>query len=243
MQEVSNGVNNKKEWYKKGKVAAIVVAAGKSERLKTKVRKPFVVLEKEPILAWTLRNIESSDIVDQVILVVHPEDIVRASALIKKAGLKKVNNMVPGGARRIDSVRSGLAGLSGDIDYVIVHDGCRPFVDKKMISSVLEAAYVFGAAIAAVPVKPTIKEVEKGDFVTATLSRELLIEVQTPQAFKRDILIRAYEKAFAEGVDATDDSALVEALGVRVKVVKGSYGNIKITTPEDLKYAKALIEL
>lgn len=226
-----------------GKVAAIVAAAGKGERLKSKVRKPFVVLGREPILIWTLRTFESCAQIGEVILVVNQVDLAKARSAINKAGIKKVKKIVAGGKRRLDSVRNGLAEVGEDVDYVIVHDGCRPFIDRKIISSALEEAAVFGAAIPCVAVKPTIKEVEKGNFVAATLDRQSLVEVQTPQAFKREILIRAYEKALAEGIDATDDSALVERLGIKVKVVEGSYRNIKITTAEDLKYAKALIEL
>ncbi len=222
-------------------VAAIVAAAGKGERLGPKVNKAFAMLGKEPILSYTLKALEASGAVNEVILVVNQEDLAKARLLVGRVKLKKVNKIVAGGKRRIDSVKIGLAGLAEETDYVIVHDGCRPFINNKMISSVLEAAEVFGAAITAVPVKPTIKQIEKGNFVYATLKRDTLVDVQTPQAFKKEILLRAYEKAFAESADATDDAALVERLGIKVKVVDGSYRNIKITTPEDLKYAKLLI--
>lgn len=224
------------------KVAAIVPAAGKGERLGSKIHKPFVVIGKEPILAHTLAALDDSDYIDEVILVINESDLAKARSLIKKDKLKKIKKITLGGKRRMDSVRSGLSEVSEDVDYVIVHDGVRPFLDNKMISSVLEGAKTFGAAITCVPVKPTVKEIEKGDFVTATLNRESLVEVQTPQAFKKDILIRAYKKAFDDAVDATDDSVLVERLGIKVKAVKGSYKNIKITTVEDLRYARTLIE-
>lgn len=226
------------------KVAAIVAAAGKGERLKSKVHKPFVVLGKEPILLHALRVLDNSNRIGEIIVAAHQVDIPKARLLLKKARLKKFKDIVAGGKRRMDSVKNGLAAISEDVDYVIIHDGCRPFIDNKMISSVLDAAEIFGAAIVGVPVKPTIKEVEKGNFVAATLKREALVDVQTPQAFRKDILLRAYDRAFAEGVagaDATDDAALVERLGIKVKVVDGSYRNIKITTPEDLRYAKMLM--
>lgn len=223
------------------KVAAIVAAAGKGERLKSKVHKPFVALGKDPILLHTLRALDNSNLIGEIIVVAHQADLPKARLLLKKAKLKKFKDIVAGGKRRMDSIRNGLAAINEDTDYVIIHDGCRPFIDNKMISSVLDAAEIFGAAIAGVPVKPTIKEIEKGNFVAATLKREALVDVQTPQAFRKDILLRAYDRAFAEGADATDDAALVERLGIKVKVVGGSYRNIKITTPEDLKYAKMLI--
>lgn len=223
------------------KVAAIVAAAGKGERMKTKVHKPFVVLGKEPILAHTLKALEGSKAVSEIIVVVHQADLPKARLLVKRLRLKKIKDVVAGGKRRLDSVKSGLAAVSEDAELVIVHDGCRPFIDNKMISSALDAANTFGGSITGVPVNPTIKQIEKGDFVAATLERDSLIEVQTPQAFRRDMLVRAYEKAMAEGADATDDAALVERLGIKIKVVNGSHRNIKITTPEDLKHAKMLM--
>lgn len=222
------------------KIAVIVPAAGKGIRLGAKVHKPFVLLGKDPIIVHTLKILDNSRCVDEIILVMNESDLPKARSLVKKKGLKKIKKIVLGGKRRMDSVRNGLAEVGEDVDYVLIHDGVRPFLDNKIISAVLEGAKTFGAAITCVPVKPTIKEIEKGNFVAATLKRESLVEVQTPQAFKKDILVRAYQKAFDEGVDATDDSALVERLGIKVKAVLGSYKNLKITTPEDLEYAKAL---
>ena len=226
------------------KVAAIVAAAGKGERLKSKVHKPFVALGKDPILLHALRVLDNSNLVGEIIVVAHQADLPKARLLLKKAKLKKFKELVAGGKRRMDSVKNGLSAVSEDVDYVIIHDGCRPFIDNKMISSALGAAEIFGAAITGMPVKPTIKEVEKGNFVAATLKRETLVDVQTPQAFRKDLLLRAYDKALSEGAEtaeATDDSALVERTGIKVKVVDGSYRNIKITTQEDLRYAKMLM--
>lgn len=226
------------------KVAAIIAAAGKGERMKAKVHKAFVLLGKEPILAHTLKAFDVSSAINEVVVVVHQSDLPKARLLAKKGKFKKIKDIVAGGKRRMDSVRVGLAAISEDADYVIVHDGCRPFIDNKMLSSVLGAADTFGAAITGMPVKPTIKQVEKGNFVCATLDRDTLVEVQTPQAFRKDILLRAYDRAFApeagDSAAATDDAALVERLGIKVKVVDGSHNNIKITTPEDLKHAKIL---
>ena len=223
------------------RVAAIVVAAGKGERLKSKVRKPFVLLGKEPILIWVLKALEACAQIGEIVLVVNQADMAKARSAVNRAKLKKVAKIVVGGKRRLDSVKNGLSEVNAEAKYVLIHDGCRPFVDKKIISSVIEEMEIFGAAIPCIAVKPTIKEVEKGNFVVATLNRQSLAEVQTPQGFKKEILVRAYVKALAEAVDATDDSALVERLGIKVKVIEGSYKNIKITTPEDLKYAKTLI--
>ncbi|MFH0771503.1 MAG: 2-C-methyl-D-erythritol 4-phosphate cytidylyltransferase [Candidatus Omnitrophota bacterium] len=225
------------------KTSVIVAAGGKGERLGSKVHKPFVLLGKEPILAYALRALDSSNRVNEIILVVNEFDLLKGRSLVKKIGIKKIKDITAGGKRRMDSVNNGLFRVSPDTDYVMVHDGCRPFVDDKIISETIQAAEIFGGAIAVAPVKPTIKEIEKGGFVVTTLKREFLVEVQTPQVFRKDILVRAYERALREETEATDDSSLVEALGVKVKVIKGSYKNIKITTPEDLKYAKALLGL
>jgi 2-C-methyl-D-erythritol 4-phosphate cytidylyltransferase len=225
------------------KVVAIVAAAGKGERMKAKTHKAFVALGKEPILAHTLKALEASSVVSEIVIVVHQADLPKARLLAKKGKFRKIKDIVAGGKRRMDSVKSGLASVSEDSECVIIHDGCRPFVSNKLISSVVDAADTFGAAIPGLPVKPTIKQVEKGNFVSATLERATLIEVQTPQAFRKDILLRAYDSAFAPGVEAaeaTDDAALVERMGIKVKVVDGSQDNIKITTPEDLKHAKIL---
>lgn len=224
------------------KVAAIVPAAGEGKRLGLKIHKPFVAIGKDPILAHALTVLDNSNNIKEIILVINASDLPKARSLVKRSKLKKIKKIAIGGKRRMDSVKNGLREVSEDVDYVIIHDGVRPFLDNKIISSVIEAAKTFGAAITCMPLKPTIKEIEKGSFVTATLKRESLIEVQTPQAFEKDILVRAYEKAFSEGVEATDDSTLVERLGVKVKAVEGSYKNIKITTSEDLKFAKALVE-
>lgn len=227
----------------KMKTSVIVAAGGKGERLGSKVHKSFVKLGGEPILAYALKTLDSSNCISEIILVVNESDLSKGRSLLKRIKLRKIKDIIAGGKRRMDSVNNGLFGVSQDTDYVMVHDGCRPFLDSKIISSLIEAAEVFGAAIVAVPVKPTIKETEQGGFVVRTLRREFLVEVQTPQVFRKDILIRAYEKALGEGLEATDDSCLVELLGVKVKIVEGSYKNIKITTPEDLKYAKALLGL
>jgi len=225
------------------KVAAIVAAAGKGERMKAKTHKAFVALGKEPILAHTLKALETSNVISEIVIVVHQADLPKARLLAKKGKFRKIKDIVAGGKRRMDSVKSGLASVSEDSECVIVHDGCRPFISNRLIASVVDAADIFGAAIPGLPVKPTIKQVEKGNFVAATLDRATLIEVQTPQAFRKDILLRAYDSVFAPGVEAaeaTDDAALVERMGIKVKVVDGSQDNIKITTQEDLKHAKIL---
>ena len=148
---------------------------------------------------------------------------------------------MPGGQTRQDSVYNGLQAISHDSDIVLIHDGARPFVTKEMIVRAVNEIKTCGAVIVAMPVKDTIKTVGEDGFVMNTLDRELLWQVQTPQIFKKDLIIEAHERAKRLSLQATDDSRLVERLGEKVKVIRGSYENIKITTPEDIKIAEEIL--
>jgi 2-C-methyl-D-erythritol 4-phosphate cytidylyltransferase len=157
--------------------------------------------------------------------------------LVKEAGLYKVKRIVPGGRERQESVRLGLKEL--DTDWVLVHDAVRPFVSHEAISRLLDAVRMHGAAILAVPVKDTVKLVNDAGIVEGTPDRKRLWAVQTPQAFRREWLVKAHEQASGEPA-ATDDAMLVEQLGIDVRVVEGEYTNIKLTTPDDLIWAEAI---
>ena len=217
----------------------IVPAAGTGERFGGARPKPFADLGGIPVIIRTLQVFEDCDPVEGVVLVAHQDWLKDYKDLIAHYRLKKVKAVVAGGDTRTQSVRLGLAALDARVDAVMVHDGVRPLVTAAIIVAGIDAARLTGAAIAAVPVKPTIKVVDPNACVVVeTLDRELLWEVQTPQVFDRKILQRAY----AEDRDgATDDAALVERTGVQVKVFMGSYTNIKITTPDDLVAARAFI--
>jgi 2-C-methyl-D-erythritol 4-phosphate cytidylyltransferase len=192
------------------------------------------------VIVRTLEVFERSTSVDGIVLVVHIDWLKDYKDLIAAHKLKKVKAVVVGGDTRTQSVRNGLLALGADADVVMVHDGVRPLVTQEIIAAGIDAVKASGAAIAAVPVKPTIKAVDpKAKTVMETLDRDLLWEVQTPQVFSRKVL----EKAYADDRDgATDDAALVEQSGVRVGVFMGSYANVKITTPEDLVVARALLK-
>lgn len=222
------------------KVQAIVAAGGSGERMGTAIPKPLLPLSGIPVVIRTLLAFEVMPLVDTVILVVPPGRRVDYQAAVTSAGLKKVKAVIPGGKTRTQSVREGLNALDTDADFVVVHDAVRPFVTVAMIGEGIAAAVEEKAAIAVVPVKPTLKMVDprRNTMVAATLDRSLIREVQTPQVFERALLQRAY----ADGIEATDDSALVERLGVTVKVFPGSYRNIKITTPEDMLIAEAFMK-
>jgi 2-C-methyl-D-erythritol 4-phosphate cytidylyltransferase len=223
------------------KVAAIIPSAGKGARLKSRVQKPYIELAGRPILAHTLAKLSRNKRVKEIILAVAKEKIAPAGKLIHKYGIKNVK-LVIGGKERRDSVYNALKAVSSDIDYVLIHDGIRPFITDELIESLLKAAYKYGAAIAGVPVKPTLKIVRKNGFIDNTPSREMYWEAQTPQVFKRDLIEKAYKSAFEKNIQATDDSMLVERIGIKPKIILGSYSNIKITTKEDLELAGILIK-
>jgi 2-C-methyl-D-erythritol 4-phosphate cytidylyltransferase / 2-C-methyl-D-erythritol 2,4-cyclodiphosphate synthase len=224
------------------KKVAIIPAGGSGKRLKSDLAKQYLLLDKIPILAHTLNVFHSEAIVDEIILAVPEEDINYVQEeIIKKYGLTKVINIVAGGKERQDSVRNALAVISSDCDIVTIHDGVRPFVTGKMIENVIDAAQAAQAASVGVKAKDTIKEVEDSNFVVRTMPRQSIWITQTPQAFAIDVLKKAYETAYCDNYYSTDEASLVERIGIKVKMINGSYENIKITTPEDLVMAETLL--
>ncbi|MBF0385502.1 MAG: 2-C-methyl-D-erythritol 4-phosphate cytidylyltransferase [Candidatus Omnitrophica bacterium] len=222
------------------KTQAIIPSAGSGIRLKSKVLKPFVSIGGKPLIFYTLKAFEKSSKVESVILVVPQDKLTGFKKLVKSFKIKKVKEIVSGGKTRKDSVANGIACLDKDTKMVVVHDGARPAITPKLIDLSVETCKRYRAVIVAVPVKPTIKRVDPGSMeVEATLQRDKLWEAQTPQTFHRDIL----EKAHREIKDGnpTDDSYLIEQMGLKVKIIKGDYRNIKVTTPEDLIIARGLL--
>ncbi len=222
------------------KIQAIIPSAGSGLRLKNALLKPLVLLEGKSILAYSLEVFEKCSLIDSVIIVGHPDKVESFKVMISDHGFKKIKCVIPGGKERCDSVKKGLQKLDEDTDIVVVHDGARPFVSIDLIERCIKEAEENLAAIAAVPVKPTIKIVDLESMTVAeTLDRAKLWNVQTPQVFKKDVLLKAYENI--DQKKPTDDSSLVEQMGIKVKVVQGDYQNIKITTPEDFKLAEFLV--
>ncbi len=221
-------------------VWAIVPAAGTGERFGGSKPKPLAELARKPVISRTLAVFEACADVDGIVVVAHRDWIKDYQDIVRRHNFGKVKAVVEGGATRTQSVRLGLALMPKDVKVVMVHDGVRPLVSEVMIQRGLEAVKATGAAVAAMPVKPTIKVVDPKDaLVRETLDRDLLWEIQTPQVFDRKLL----DKAYREDRDgASDDAALVERLGVKVKVFEGAYTNIKITTPEDMSVAQAFLE-
>ena len=218
------------------KAAAIVVAAGESTRM-AGVDKIFAPLAGKPLVSYCLDVLQDSPAIEAIVLVLSPENVDRGWRLVDAEGWTKVKEVCAGGSRRQDSVRNGLDRLP-DFQWVIVHDGARPFIDGGLVATGLEKARVTGAAVAAVPVKDTIKSADARDLVEKTLRRDRLWSVQTPQVFRRDLLADAHNRS---STDVTDDAAMVEAIGGKIKIYMGGQLNFKVTIPEDLAMAEALL--
>ena len=230
------------------RVTAILLAAGKGARLRLRLPKPLVKINSKPIIIYSLRALDRHPDIKDIIVVVNLENSQGIISQIKQYNINKVCHVIRGGLRRQDSVYNGLKVLNPDTDLVLIHDVARPFIDKRIVSSVIKEGKISSAAILGVPVKATIKKLKaqssklKGKLIVEeTLNRNNLWEIQTPQVFKKDLILKAYEKF--GGTDVTDDASLVEKIGVKVSVVLGSYNNIKITTPEDLILAKAIAKV
>lgn len=217
----------------------VVVAAGRGTRMRTAESKQYLLLKDKPIVVHTLELFERMDEVKEIALVVGVQDVSRCEAFVQKYRLTKIKAVLAGGSERQHSVRLGLHALTRD--WVMVHDGVRPLVTAKAVRSCMAAALSGEAAVLAVPVKDTIKQVNEAGVIVATPDRRSLWAIQTPQAFRRSLLMRAHEQAEQDGFLGTDDAMVVERLGVPVSVTEGEYTNIKITTPEDLPWAEFLL--
>lgn len=222
-------------------VTAIIVAAGKSERMGAGTDKAFLNLGPKPVLSWSLLAFERCADIDQIVLVVRKEQFVAAKALAQMFGISKIHAIVAGGKERKDSVLNGMKAMDSDTRYVVVHDGARPCVTSETIAEVVKLARRAGAAVVGRRIFDTVKYVEKGTTVTRTEDRTKLWSVQTPQAFQASLLKKAYAKLAEEGVSVTDDAAAVEHFGETVKIFETNQPNLKITTVDDLQLAAAVV--
>jgi 2-C-methyl-D-erythritol 4-phosphate cytidylyltransferase len=227
------------------KVAAVIAAAGLGRRMQKDIPKTYLPLAGKPILIHTLEVFERVPEVHEVLVVVHPEDLEFCQEeILAPYPLKKVLRVVPGGKERQDSVYNALKVLkreSEELEVILVHDGVRPLVPPSLVGRVVAAARRHGAAILGIPCQDTLKRVSSRREVVDTVDRQQLWQVQTPQAFRSELLWRAYQEAMARGLYTTDEAGLVEALGQPVVVVPGSPLNLKITTQDDLKMAEAFL--
>jgi len=223
------------------KIAVIIPASGTGVRMGQKTSKPYLLLDSIPILVHTLRVFEESPLIDAILLVVQNNDktYVR-NDIILPFGFTKVTDIISGGEMRQDSIRNALPSLANNHSLVVVHDGVRPLAEHHILEQVIEAAQHVGAAVVGVPVKDTCKTIDTNFFVRQTINRHGLYQIQTPQVFKKEILLAAYQEAYQSGFYGTDDASLVERIGLPVKVVVGNYENIKITTTDDLIQAELI---
>ncbi|MFA5142786.1 MAG: 2-C-methyl-D-erythritol 4-phosphate cytidylyltransferase [Candidatus Omnitrophota bacterium] len=220
------------------KTIAIIPAAGSGKRLGAKDKKPFVLLGGKPLVSYALRALDSSPDIDGIIVACEAAYINRIRTIARRCRVRKLIDVIVGGKTRFESIRNCVRRVGPSAELVLVHDAARPFIDGKIISRSVKAAQKFGASIAAVPESDTVKFVDGRGFIRKTLDRNRVFRAQTPQVFKRSIIERAYSARRSEA--ATDDARLVEER-IRVKIVAGSYKNLKITTKEDLKIARALL--
>ncbi|MDT7041259.1 2-C-methyl-D-erythritol 4-phosphate cytidylyltransferase [Candidatus Nitronereus thalassa] len=223
-------------------VTAVVPAAGRGVRMGTGVPKQFLTLGDIPLLVHALRTFEASLIISEIILVVPQDDCQYCrETIVPSHGLTKVSQVVAGGRRRQDSVLNGVQAAKSTTEILVIHDAVRPFVSSMMITQVVEAARQHGAAIVAIPMRDTVKQVNPDGVITHTLNRDELWLAQTPQAFRYELLLQAHQQGKADEVEATDDAFLVERLGRSVAIVQGSSDNIKVTRPEDLHMGQAIL--
>ena len=220
-------------------ISAIIVAAGSGRRLGLAIPKAFVDLGGRTMLLWSLTAVRAVPSIGELVLTMPAEMQQSIRTEVTGAGLEIPVKIVPGGIERQDSVRNALALTRALSGLVVVHDAARPFATPRMFDACIGAAIRTGAAIIATPLADTLKCTD-GSTISATISRAGLWQAQTPQAFRRDLLLKAHERALREHITATDDADLVEQLGVPVGIVEGSTLNLKITTPDDLMIASAV---
>lgn len=226
------------------KSTAIVLAAGQGKRMNSKVQKQFLLIKGKPVLYYSLSCFQNSREIEEIIVVTGRESInFCKQEIIEAYGFSKVKAVIPGGKERYDSVYAGLCACE-DSDYVFIHDGARPFLLNDMIKRGKEAALVYGACVIGMPSKDTIKIADENGMVESTPSRNKVWNIQTPQIFSYTAIREAHEKARQQNMaDITDDAMVIERFGnMKIKLVEGSYENIKITTPEDIVVAEKILE-
>ena len=225
-----------------GRNCAIILAGGKGRRMGEAINKQYLNIKGHPILYYTLKAFSQSNCIDDIIVVVAEDEMDYCKEeIIKKYNFLKVKDVVIGGKERQDSVLKGLKAAS-DCEIVLIHDGARPFINQAIISDAICYANLYGATACGVQPKDTIKIKDSSGFSLEAPKREMLFCVQTPQAFKYDLILDCHKKIYKEGIKVTDDTMVVEHYGNKVYLYEGSYDNIKVTTPEDLELGRQILE-
>lgn len=224
------------------KTVAIIPAGGTGERMGGALPKQYLALAGTPILVHTLRIFQDSPFIDEIVVAVPKGDVtdVRKN-IVEPYGLTKVSSIIGGGRQRQDSVRNALHSVSGEAEIIVVHDGVRPLVTGALIEKVVRMAGELGAVVVGVEINDTVKRVNAEGKIAQTMPRDSLRLSQTPQAFRREVLVEAYRRAYEDGFYGTDDALLVEKMGVSVWMVPGDRNNIKVTTEEDLIFCETFL--
>lgn len=228
----------------KKRCTAIVLSAGQGRRMGASVQKQYIELEGRPVIYYTLRAFQESTVIDDIVLVVGKDQISYVhDEIVKKYHFTKVETIVEGGKERYDSVWQGLKVIANQEGYVFIHDGARLFVDEDILKRGYDTVSKFGACVAGMPSKDTVKLIDDNGFTVNTPERKYVWTVQTPQVFRTSLIVEAYSRLMREEyINVTDDAMVVERMmDVPVKLFEGSYENIKITTPEDLEIAEVFL--
>jgi len=226
----------------KMKIGAVIVAAGKGERFGENIKKQFYPLKGKPIIVWTLNTFDKIDRIGELIIVVEKEDKeFFLKEILSKYQFSKNIRLAEGGNMRQDSVFNGVMSISKDVNIIVIHDGVRPFVSHEIIDNVIDGTIREGAAIAAIKENDTTVS-SIGGYIESFFDRDSIYRVQTPQAFKRELIIKGLNKAYKNGFCGTDDSSLITRMGKKVMMVEGSSENIKITSRDDLYIAEKILE-
>ena len=221
---------------------AVIVAAGKGKRMGTEISKQFLPLGGKEILAHTVQKFEKAKNIRDIILVTGADSLQDVQEMAQEYGWEKIVSIVAGGKERHDSVWNGLQQVAADTEIILIHDGVRPFVTEDILNISIETALEMGGCVAGVPAKDTIKVCDGENIAIATPDRSTLCQIQTPQTFRKERIVKAYEQAKEDGFVGTDDASFAEHCGYPVKVIMGSYRNIKITTKEDLIIGEAFLK-
>ncbi len=221
-------------------VTCIVAAGGSGTRMGTSINKLFLEIDEIPIIAYTLSALENTECINEIIISAKEEDIIFLSRLVETYAISKAKTIVKGGATRGESVLNASKEISPITDFVMVHDGARPFITNDVIEKTLDAAISFGAAACGVKPKCTLKAID-GDIIKETIDREKTVEIQTPQIFSKALFDKMYDFDTETIKNATDDCILAEKSGASIHITEGSYKNIKITTPEDIEMAEIFL--
>ncbi|MCD1147024.1 2-C-methyl-D-erythritol 4-phosphate cytidylyltransferase [Peptoniphilus sp. KCTC 25270] len=222
------------------KIVVYIAAAGMGRRMNSDINKQFIPINGRPMIQLTLEKFDELPYIDEIFLIIREGEEEMIQSILNQMELSHEIGLVVGGNERQDSIYEGIKRVPQNTEIVLTHDGARPFVQKEEIEEIICSAIKYGAATLMTPMKDTVKISEDGVWSKVTPDRSKLFAVQTPQGFKKDILLKAYQQAFDEKYYGTDDCSLVEKAGYRIKLVQGSYHNIKITTPEDLILAEVI---